>query len=110
MLLEISPKFIVDKFATINKMKNFYLVGKLNQNHSMKDLKHRESFIFGFQLVYVSTMAFGSKIHYSIGLALAWAQCLIETLIRPKIACYIKTIWELIRRESPTSRLKSRVP
>ena len=51
MLLEISPKFIVDKFATIIRTKNFYLVGKLSQNHSMKGLKRRESFIFGFQLV-----------------------------------------------------------
>ena len=60
--------------------------------------------------MFESTMDFGPKTHYSIGPALAPAHYLIETPIRPKIACYIKVIRELIRRESPTSRLKSEVP
>ena len=65
----------------------------------------------GFGTVYkvplVSTMAFGPKAHYSLGPTPARTYCLIQTPIRPKIACYIKTIRELIRQVSLTPHLKS---
>ena len=48
MLLEIGLKSLVDEFATIIGMKNFYLRRELSLNHGMKCLKNGENFVFGF--------------------------------------------------------------
>ena len=48
MLLEIGLKSLVDEFATIIGMKNFYLGRELSLNHGMKCLKNGENFVFGF--------------------------------------------------------------
>lgn len=51
MLLEISRKSLVDEFASIIEMKNFYLGRKLSLNYGMKCLKNRENFAFSFQMI-----------------------------------------------------------
>ena len=60
-------------------------------------------------LVFVSTLAFRPKTHYSIGPASERAHCLIQTPIWPKTASYLKTIQELFRQEKVVSSLMSQV-